>query len=115
MSDYIVYHNPRCSKSRMALAYLEEAHKKYQVIEYLKKSPTKSDLENVLIKLGIPAEELVRKGEPYFREHFKGKILSESEWIGAMLKYPRLIERPIVILGDKAVVARPVEKIDELN
>ncbi|MFT6501611.1 MAG: arsenate reductase [Crocinitomicaceae bacterium] len=98
----------------MALAYLEEANKEYQVIEYLKESPTKADLESVLIKLGIPAEELVRKGEPDFKEHFKGKSLSEGEWIDALLEYPKLIERPIVILGSKAVVARPTERIDEL-
>jgi arsenate reductase len=115
MSDYIVYHNPRCSKSRMALAYLEEANKEYQVIEYLNERPTKADLESVLIKLGIRAEGLVRKGEPDFKEQFKGKILSENEWIDAMLKYPKLIERPIVVLGNKAVIARPIEKIDELN
>ncbi|MDC0099062.1 arsenate reductase (glutaredoxin) [Crocinitomicaceae bacterium] len=115
MSDYIVYHNPRCSKSRMALVYLEEANKEYRVIEYLKESPTKVDLETVLIKLGIPAEGLVRKGEPGFKEHFKGKTLSENEWIDAMLKYPKLIERPIVVLGNKAVIARPIEKIDDLN
>ena len=114
MSDYKVYHNPRCSKSRMALAYLEAENKEYQVIEYLKESPTKADLENILVKLGIPAEELIRKGEPDYKEHFKGKSLSENEWIDAMHKYPKLIERPIVMLGSKAVVARPTEKIDEL-
>ncbi|MFT6245301.1 MAG: arsenate reductase [Salibacteraceae bacterium] len=99
----------------MALAYLEEANKEYQVIEYLNERPTKADLESVLIKLGIRAEGLVRKGEPDFKEQFKGKILSENEWIDAMLKYPKLIERPIVVLGNKAVIARPIEKIDELN
>lgn len=114
MSDYKVYHNPRCSKSRMALAYLDAANMEYQVIEYLKESPSKEDLESVLVKLGIPAEELIRKGEPDFKEHFKGKSLSERDWVNALLKYPKLIERPIVILGAKAVVARPTERIDEL-
>ncbi|NRA11220.1 MAG: arsenate reductase (glutaredoxin) [Crocinitomicaceae bacterium] len=115
MSDYTVYHNPRCSKSRMALAYLDTENKGYQVIEYLKEIPTKTDLEGILVKLGMPAEELIRKGEPDYKEHFKGKSLNESEWIDAMLKYPKLIERPIVVSGSKAIVARPTERIDELN
>ena len=115
MSDYTVYHNPRCSKSRMALAYLDTENKGYQVIEYLKEIPTKTDLEGLLVKLGMPAEELIRKGEPDYKEHFKGKSLNESEWIDAMLKYPKLIERPIVVSGSKAIVARPTERIDELN
>lgn len=114
MSDYKVYHNPRCSKSRKALAYLDAKNIEYQVIEYLKVNPTKEELESVLVKLGIPAEELIRQGEQDFKEHFKGKILSESDWIEALLKYPKLIERPIVILGSQAVVARPTERIDEL-
>ena len=115
MSDYKVYHNPRCSKSRMALDYLDAENKKYQVIEYLKESPTKAELEDILVKLGVSAEELIRKGESDFKENFKGKSLSENEWVDAMVRYPKLIERPIVILGSNAVVARPTEKIDELN
>jgi arsenate reductase len=114
MSNYKVYHNPRCSKSRMAVDYLDTQNKEYEVVEYLKTSPSVSDLTDILEKLGMKAEELIRKGEPDFKENFKGKTLSENEWIEAMVKFPKLIERPIVMLGGKAVVARPTEKIGEL-
>lgn len=114
MAEYTVYHNPRCSKSRMALAYLEEKGAEYEVVEYLKEIPTKSELTAVLKKLKIPAEQLLRKNEADFKENFKGKQLSEVEWIEAMLKFPKLIERPIVIRKEKAVVARPTEEIKKL-
>jgi arsenate reductase (glutaredoxin) len=114
MAEYIVYHNPRCSKSRMALNYLEEKGAEFDVVEYLKEIPQKSELIDVLKKLNIPAEKLLRKNEAIFKENFKGKQLSEEEWIDAMLKFPKLIERPIVIKGNKAVIARPTEGIDTL-
>lgn len=111
---YTVYHNPRCTKSRNALQYLDEKGKKYEVIEYLKEIPSKKELKEILKKLGIQAEDLLRKNEAVFKEQYKGKSLTEDEWITAMIENPKLIERPIVILGTKAVVARPTEKIDEL-
>lgn len=115
MGKYKVYHNPRCSKSRMALEFLDNQSKEYEIVEYLKEIPTESELKDIIGKLGIKAESLIRKGEPDFKEHFKGKSLSEDEWVEAMVKYPKLIERPIVIKGDKAIVARPTEVINELN
>lgn len=114
MATYKVYHNPRCTKSRQALQYLDEKGATYETIEYLKEIPTKSEMKAVLKKLGISAESLLRKNEADYKENFKGKDLSEDEWIDAMLQYPKLIERPIVIKGDKAVVARPTEEIDSL-
>jgi arsenate reductase len=111
---YTVYHNPRCTKSRNALAYLDEKGAQYEVIEYLKELPTKAEMKDVLSKLNMSAEELLRKNEAVFKENFKGKELSEDEWIDAMISNPKLIERPIVILGEKAVVARPTENIDQL-
>lgn len=114
MAEITVYHNPRCSKSRMAVNYLEEKGIDFDTIEYLKDLPSKAELKAVLKKLGIPAEKLLRKNEADFKEHFKGKELSEDEWIEAMIQYPKLIERPIVIKGNKAVVARPTEEIDTL-
>ena len=115
MSNYKVYHNPRCSKSRMAIQYLNEQNATYEVVEYLKELPSAKELKDILSKLGMKAEALIRKGEPDFKENFKGKELSENEWVAAMITYPQIIERPIVILGDKAIVARPTERIGELG
>lgn len=109
-----VYHNPRCSKSRCALDYLNEKGIQFEVIEYMNSPLNKKELSNVLNKLGISAEDLLRKNEADYKENFKGKTLANEEWIDAMIKFPKLIERPIVINQDKAVVARPTEKIDEI-
>lgn len=109
-----IYHNPRCRKSREGLAILEESGQDFAIVEYLKETPSKDELKDVISKLGIPAEKLLRKGEADFKENFKGKTLSDDEWIEAMIQYPKLIERPIVIKGDKAVVGRPPENIKGL-
>ncbi len=110
----IVYHNPRCSKSRCALDLLKDKGVDFEVVEYLTDVPTESALREVIAKLGIKPEELLRKGEEDFKAHFKGKNLSDEEWIKAMLKFPKLIERPIVVKGNKAVVARPTERVLEI-
>jgi arsenate reductase len=112
---YTVYHNNRCSKSRCALEYLDDKKATYEVIEYLKEPLNAAQLKEVLSRLGIPAEELIRKGEPDFKEHFKGKKLSEKQWIDAMVKYPKLIERPIIVKNGKAVIGRPTARIEELD
>ena len=109
-----VYHNPRCSKSRCAISYLEEQYQTFEVVEYLKVPLNESEIKELLKKLGLKAEDLIRKGEPAFKEHFKGKQLTEDEWVKAMVKFPKLIERPIVVKGDKAIVARPLENINLL-
>lgn len=114
MSKITVYHNPRCSKSRCALSYLEEKNQEFEVIEYLKTPPTRKLLNELISQLGISAETLVRKGEPEYQTHFRGKKLSGKEWIDAMIEYPKLIERPIVVKDGKAVIARPTEEIDKL-
>ena len=110
----VVYHNPRCSKSRCALDFLNAQKVDFTVVEYLKDVPTKSELTIIIDQLGIAPEALIRKGEEDFKLHFKGKSLSNDEWIVAMLQFPKLIERPIVVVGGKAVVARPTERILEL-
>lgn len=112
--SYIIYHNPRCTKSRQGLAYLSEKGIDPIIKEYLKEELSKQELSDVIKHLGIKPEELVRKTEADYKDNFKGKSLSDDEWIGAMIKYPKLIQRPIIIHGDKAVVARPTERIDEL-
>lgn len=110
----IVYHNPRCSKSRCALEYLDEANENYEVVEYLKNVPTKSELKKIIQMLGIRPEELIRKGEAEYKENYKGKQLPDNQWIEAMIRFPKLIERPIVIKNNKAVIARPTERIKDL-
>ena len=110
----VVYHNARCSKSRCALEFLQERQVEFTVVEYLKDAPTKAELTTIIDQLGIAPEALIRKGEDEYKLHFKGKSLSNEEWIDAMLQFPKLIERPIVVVGDRAVLARPTERILEL-
>ena len=109
-----IYHNSRCSKSRNSFNLLQEKGLDFETIEYLKTPPTKEELESLLKKLGFKAEQLIRKSEAIYKEKYKGKELSEVEWIEAMLEHPKLIERPIVIKGNKAVIGRPIENVVEL-
>jgi len=114
MAQISIYHNPRCSKSREALGALQEMNKDFQLIDYLKNPPTEKELTDILKKLGIEPEALVRKGEAVYKEKYKGKTLSKQEWIEAMVENPILIERPVVVVGNKAVIGRPVERIKDL-
>ena len=109
-----IYHNSRCTKSRCALVELEKSGKDFEVVYYLQTPPNKTELKEIISKLGIKPLELIRKGEKIFAENYKGENLSDEEWIDAMITYPILIERPIVISGNKAVIARPTEKIKEI-
>ena len=109
-----VLHNPRCSKSRCAIDFLRSKEKTFEVIEYLDKPLSKEEMKSVLKKLNIPVEQWIRKNEEDYKTHFKGKTLTDDEWIEAMLKFPKLIERPVVIVGEKAVIARPDERILEI-
>ena len=106
-----IYHNPRCSKSRQTLQLLNENNQDPEIVLYLNIPPTKDELKSLLSKLELSAEKLVRKSEAIFKENFKGKKLSEEEWIDAMIQYPKLIERPIVVKDGKAVLGRPPENV----
>ena len=110
-----IWHNPRCSKSREALKLLEEEGIEPQIRQYLKETPSEQEVNDLIKKLGIKPEQLIRKGEAIFKENFKGKTLSNEEWIKAMVEYPKLIERPIVISGDKAVIGRPPSLVLDLK
>jgi len=112
--EFSIYHNPRCTKSRQALALLEKKGKKIQVIEYLNTPPSEKDLKTILKKLNISAFDLVRMKEPLYKEKYKSKKLSESQWIAILAKNPILIERPIIVKGNKAVIGRPTENINLL-
>jgi arsenate reductase len=109
-----IYHNPRCSKSRQTLQLIEDKDEKVEIIEYLKTPLTKEELKDILKKLGKKAEDIIRKGEPIFQEKFQGKEFSEEEWLNILTDNPILIERPIVVRGDKAIIGRPPEKVLEL-
>lgn len=109
-----IYHNPRCSKSRSACAILAEKGIAAEVVEYLKTPPDRATLTALLAKLGLRAEELVRKGEAIVKTEYAGRTMSDEDWLEAMLAHPILIERPIVVVGGRAVVARPPERVLEL-
>jgi arsenate reductase len=113
-AEYIIYHNPRCTKSRATLALLNERGIEPKVIEYLKTPPTAKELKAIIAKLGIKPEELVRKGEEVYKEKFAGKTLNDAQWIQALAANPILIERPIVVRGDKAVIGRPPETVETI-
>jgi arsenate reductase len=109
-----IYHNPRCSKSRQGLAILEDKKVAIEVVKYLDNPPSREELIDILNKLAIKPMQLIRKGEVIWKENYKGKDLTDAEIIDAMLANPKLIERPIIISGNKAVIGRPPEKIMEL-
>ncbi len=106
-----IYHNPKCSKSRQTLALIQEKGIQPDIIEYLKSPPSEAELDNILTLLGREPEELMRKGEDEFKQHFKDRELPRAEAIALMVQYPKVIERPIVINGDKAAVGRPPESV----
>ncbi len=106
-----IYHNNRCSKSRQGLQILEESGKDFEIIKYLENIPSQEELLEIIELLGIKPIELIRKNEAIWKENYKGKELTDTEVIAAMVKNPKLIERPIIINGDKAVIGRPPEKI----
>ncbi len=110
----IIYHNNRCTKSRAACAILEKKKTDFEVIEYLKSPLTPAEIKTLLKKLNIKAEELLRKKEPLFLEKFASEKRTEAEWIKIMAENPILIERPIIVKGNKAVIGRPSEKVTEL-
>ena len=109
-----IYHNPRCSKSRKTLALLQENGVEPDVVLYLDNIMTADDLRGLLAKLGISPMQLVRKGESVWKEKYKGKELSDDQVIEAMIANPKLIERPIVVKDQTAVLGRPPENILEL-
>lgn len=114
MSEYTIYHNPRCSKSRNTLALLKEKGIEPQVILYLETPPNSGQLKSLLGKLGLSATELVRRGEDAYKACGLSKDSSEEQLIAAMTAHPKLIERPIVVRGKRAVLGRPPENALDL-
>jgi arsenate reductase len=114
MSNIIIWHNPRCSKSRNAAQLLEEKGINAAIVKYLETPPTKGEIEVVLKMLGISARELMRTKEDIYKELGLKDVEDEEKLIEAMATHPKLIERPIVIKEGKAAIGRPIEKIIEL-
>lgn len=108
-----IYHNPRCSKSRCAVDWLKENKIDFEVIEYLKNLLSRDELQQILTQLNISASELLRKSEEDYNQFIKGRVLSEDEILDLMVKFPKLIERPIVVTDQFAVIARPLENLIE--
>ena len=109
-----IYHNPRCSKSRCALDWLKEKSFDFEVVDYMKNPLSVIEIKSVLNQLNMKANDVLRKNEQEFKELIQDKNLKEDEIIELMSKYPKLIERPIVVWNGKAVIARPLERLTEL-
>lgn len=109
-----IYHNPRCRKSREGLEILENSKQEFEIVKYLNELLTKDELNEIIKKLKIQPIELVRKTEKIWKENYKDKSLSNDEVVEAMVKNPKLIERPIITHNNKAVIGRPVSKILEI-
>lgn len=112
MAEYQIYHNPRCSKSRQTLALMQENGVEPDMVLYLDQPPSAKELATVIKKLGIPVRGLMRKGETEFKDyHLSDTTLTDAELIQVMCDHPKLIERPIVISGDRAILGRPPENV----
>lgn len=115
MTNLTLYHNPRCSKSRSALQLLEERGLNPNIVRYLETPLSAAELHELLRKLGISARQLLRTGEDEYKAlGLNDPELTDEQLIAAMVSQPKLIERPILVAGDKAVVGRPPESILEI-
>lgn len=112
MSEVEVFHNAKCGTSRAAIKILEDEGIEPKIFLYLHERLTARKLKAVLKKLKMTAREIVREKEPLFEENFLNQEYSEEEWIQILIKYPVLIERPIIIKGSRAILGRPLEKIN---
>ena len=110
----IIYHNNRCSKSREGLCILEDLGADIEIRDYLLVPPTYEELDNLLKLLKAKPLEIIRQKETIFLEKYAGKTRTRKQWIQVLMKYPILIERPIVVHGDKAIIGRPPSLIKEL-
>ena len=109
-----IYHNNRCSKSRCGLQILEDSNKKFEVVKYLEAGLNESELTELIAKSGKTPFDFVRQHEKDYKEQYKGKILSDKEWIKVLVENPKLLHRPIIANGDKAVLGNPPENIDSI-
>lgn len=111
MSQLKILHNPRCSKSRKTLEIIQEKGIEAEIIKYLETPPSSTELKQILKLLNLNVDEIMRTGEEEYKQHIKNKALSESEKIDFLVKYPKIIERPIVFNDKAAVIGRPPENV----
>jgi arsenate reductase len=111
-----IYHNTRCKISRKVLNEIKEKvdEKDIEIREYLKEPPSIEELRDLLVRLNLEPMDIIRKQEKIFKENFKGKSFSDEEWLRILNENPKLIERPIVVRGNKAVLCRPPERVEEI-
>jgi len=109
-----IYHNPRCKKSRAGLVFLEEKSDTFEIVNYIKDGIREDEVKEIIKKTGLPVEELIRKQEDIYKKELKGKKLTETDWIKAIVENPKLLKRPIVINNDKAVWADPPENLNTI-
>lgn len=114
MSDIKIYHNPRCSKSRQTLEIIQNQGFEPEIVKYLVDTPAKQEIEFVLSKLNLKPRELMRKGEAEYKQYFTDETLTDEELITLMHRYPKVIERPIVINNEKVAIGRPPESVLEI-
>ena len=114
MSELTIYHNPACSKSRETLALIKASGLEPRIVEYLKHPPSEAELSAIVRKLGIRPLQLVRRNEQIFKDNYAGRKLGDKEWIKAMIEHPILMQRPIVVRGEAAVIGRPPEDVNPL-
>ena len=112
---YTIYHNPRCSKSRQALEILHNKNIAPNIVLYLEKKISQKDIKELLQKLDLPIRDILRKGEDDYKNNkLDNKKLTDNQLINYVIKFPKLIERPIVLVDTKGLIARPPERVLEL-
>ena len=111
---YQVYHNPRCRKSRAGLEFVKSKTSDYEVVEYLKNPLSEDELTKLFAKLNKKPVEMIRTQEAIFKSDFKGKEFTDAEWVKIIIENPKLLKRPIVVKGPKAVWGDPAEEIEKL-
>jgi polyphosphate kinase len=109
-----IYHNPRCAKSREGLKYLEEKAYDIEIKKYLTDGITQEELKEIISKAGKKPFDFVRTQEKLYKEHYKDKKISDDEWIKILVENPKLLQRPIVVNGNKAVLANPPENVENI-
>lgn len=110
-----IYHNPRCSKSRAGLRYLEEKTSDFTIRKYINEPPHYEELKKMFTKLNNSPKDMIRTQEDVYKKQFKGKEFTDDEWIKIITENPRLLKRPVVEADYKAVLGNPPENIDELS
>jgi arsenate reductase (glutaredoxin) len=109
-----IYHNPRCSKSRKGLEYLQTKNSEFEIVEYMKDGLSSEQIKEILLKSNLKPTDIIRTHEELYIKELKDKKFTDEEWIEIIVENPKLLQRPIIIGKHKAVFAQPAEKLDEL-